>query len=145
MGCGCSLMTPYEKCALLLKDYNNLVLQRKLLIDNKEIIEKKKTDKKEHSYRIRIYKNLVSLNEMPLTNLEGHKLKQLNDLFLVLLTEESKMKKNNSKNASNNIEENDFKNEILIMNKNRIIKGRNKEIISMKNDKTNKICQIMKI
>ena len=80
---------------------------------------------------------MSQINKKPLNRLETQKLKQLNDLFLVLLTEESKMKKNNSKNASNNIEENDFKNEILIMNKNRIIKGRNKEIISMKNDKTN--------
>ena len=122
MGCGCSLMTPYEKCALLLKDYNNLVLQRKLLIDNKAIIEKKKTDKMEHSYRIRIYKNLVSLNEMPLTNLEGHKLKQLNDLFLVLLSEESNMNKrcdsinDNEGNKLNN-------NDVLIIHQN-IIKGR---------------------
>jgi len=145
MGCGCGLISPYEECAFLLKDFNKLVLQRKELNDKKMIDEKKKTDKKAFKFKKNIKKNLEEINKKPLNRLETQKLKQLNDLFLVLLTEESKMKKNNSKNASNNIEENDFKNEILIMNKNRIIKGRNKEIISMKNDKTNKICQIMKI
>ena len=145
MGCGCGLISPYEECAFLLKDFNKLVLQRKELNDKKMIDEKKKTDKKAFNFRENIKKNLEEINKKPLNRLETQKLKQLNDLFLVLLTEESKMKKNNSKNASNNTEENDFKNEILIMNKNRIIKGRNKEIISMKNDKTNKICQIMKI
>ena len=137
MGCGCGLISPYEECAFLLKDFNKLVLQRKELNDKKLIDEKKKTDKKAFNFRENIKKNLEEINKKTLNRLETQKLKQLNELFLVLLTEESKMKKNNSKNASNNIEENDFKNEILIMNKNRIIKGRNKEIISMKNDKTN--------
>ena len=136
MGCGCGLISPYEECAFLLKDFNKLVLQRKELNDKKMIDEKKKTDKKAFNFRENIKKNLEEINKKPLNRLETQKLKKLNELFLVLLTEESKMKKNNS-NSSNNIEENDFKNEILIMNKNRIIKGRNKEIISMKNDKTN--------
>ena len=144
MGCGCGLISPYEECAFLLKDFNKLVLHRKELNDKKMIDEKKKTDKKAFNFRENIKKNLEEINKKPLNRLETQKLKKLNELFLVLLTEESKMKKNNS-NSSNNIEENDFKNEILIMNKNRIIKGRNIKTISMKNDKTNKICQIIKI
>ena len=120
MGCGCFLMTPYERCAFLLKDYNKLVIQRKLLINNKEINEKKKTDKKEHNYRVKIYKNLINLNNQPLTNLEGQKLKQLNDLFLVLLSEESDMNKKcdsiNINNEGNELNNND----VLIINPNKI-------------------------
>ena len=120
MGCGCFLMTPYERCAFLLKDYNKLVIQRKLLIHNKEINEKKKTDKKEHNYRVKIYKNLINLNNQPLTNLEGQKLKQLNDLFLVLLSEESDMNKKcdsiNINNEGNELNNND----VLIINPNKI-------------------------
>ena len=113
-------MTPYERCAFLLKDYNKLVIQRKLLINNKEINEKKKTDKKEHNYRVKIYKNLINLNNQPLTNLEGQKLKQLNDLFLVLLSEESDMNKKcdsiNINNEGNELNNND----VLIINPNKI-------------------------
>ncbi len=116
MGCGCGLISPYEECAFLLKDFNKLVLQRKELNDKKMIDEKKKTDKKAFNFRENIKKNLEEINKKPLNRLETQKLKQLNDLFLVLLTEESNMKKND--NNSNNEEENN--DDILIVNSNKI-------------------------
>ena len=124
MGCGCIFMTPYEKCAFLLKDYNKLIIQRKLLINKKEIKEKKKTDKKELNYRLKIFKNLENINKKHLTNIEVEKLKQLNDLFIVLLTEESDIKK--KCDSINNIEGNELinNNDILIVNPNKI-KGKN--------------------
>ena len=119
MGCGCGLMNPYEECAFLLKDFNKLVLKRKDFMNKKMIKEKRKTDKKASNYRIKIYKNLENINKNNLTKIESQKLKQLNDLFLVLLTEESNMNKND------NIEEIEMNNndEILIMNTNKINKA----------------------
>ena len=131
MGCGCGLLNPYEECAYLLKDFNKLVLQRKEFINNKKIKEKKQTDKKALYYRVKIYKNLEEINSKPMTRLETQKLKQLNDLFLVLLTEESNMKKK----ENNNIDDNDINSkEILIVNSNKI-NGKNKKFIEIK-DKT---------
>ena len=119
MGCGCGLMNPYEECAFLLKDFNKLVLKRKDFMNKKMIKEKRKTDKKASNYRIKIYKNLENINKNNLTKIESQKLKHLNDLFLVLLTEESNMNKND------NIEEIEMNNndEILIMNTNKINKA----------------------
>ena len=77
-------------------------------------------DNKAFNYRVKIYKNLENINKMPLTRIEAQKLKQLNDLFLVLLTEESNMKKEDN---SNNIEEDE--DDILIVNGN-LIKERKK-------------------
>ena len=117
MGCGCGLITPYEKCAFLLKDFNLLVLQRKEFMNKNMAIEKKKTDKEALKFHTNILKNLEEINKKQLNKLETQKLKQLNELFLVLLSEESKLKKN----SSNNIEEENLsKNEILIMNPNKI-------------------------
>ena len=131
MGCGCGLLNPYEECAYLLKDFNKLVLQRKEFINNKKIKEKKQTDKKALYYRVKIYKNLEEINSKPMTRLETQKLKQLNDLFLVLLTEESNMKKK----ENNNIDDNDINSkEILIVNSNKK-KKKNKKFIEIK-DKT---------
>ena len=133
MGCACGLITPYEKCAFLLKDFNILVLQRKELIENNMVIEKKKTDKKALNYQLNVLKNLQGINKKSLNRLETQKLKQLNELFVVLLSEESDLKKNNN---SNNIEEENIdKNEILITDMNKI-NERNKNIISLKNNKT---------
>ena len=115
MGCGCGL-SPYEECAYLLKDFNKLVIQRKNLMSKRMIKEKKKSDSKALNYRVIIYKNLESINNKHLTRIETQKLKQLNDLFLVLLTEESNMKKNDN---SNNIEE-ENNDDILIVNSNKI-------------------------
>ena len=115
MGCGCGL-SPYEECAYLLKDFNKLVIQRKNLMSKRMIKEKKKSDSKALNYRVKIYKNLESINNKHLTRIETQKLKQLNDLFLVLLTEESNMKKNDN---SNNIEE-ENNDDILIVNSNKI-------------------------
>ena len=119
MGCGCGLMNPYEECAFLLKDFNKLVLKRKDFMNKKMIKEKRKTDKKASNYRIKIYKNLENINKNNLTKIESQKLKHLNDLFLVLLTEESNINKND------NIEEIEMNNndEILIMNTNKINKA----------------------
>ena len=133
MGCGCGLLTPYEECAFLLKDFNKLVIERKNLMVRKMIDEKKKTDKKALAYRVKLYKTLETINNRQLTPIETKKLKQLNDLFLVLLTEESNMKKNE---ISNNIEENANNNdEILIMNSNKI-KGRYKKENEIKKNRT---------
>ena len=136
MGCGsCGLMNPYEECAFLLKDYNKLVIQRKELIEKKMLQEKKKTDKKALFYKVKIYKKLEEINKKPLNRLETQKLKQLNDLFIVLLTEESDMKRNND--GSNNIDEDDMnKNEILIMNPIKIINGRSKNHNEIKKNRT---------
>ena len=130
MGCGCGLMTPYEECAFLLKDFNKLVIKRKELMVQKRIKEKKKTDNKAFNYRIKIYKHLEDINKKPLTNIEAQKLKQLNDLFLVLLTEESNMKKNDN---SIDIEENE--DDILIVNGN-LIKERKKNSNKIKKNRT---------
>ena len=128
MGCGCGILNPYEECAYLLKDFNKLVLQRKEFMNNKKIKEKKQTDKKALYYRVQIYKNLEEINRKPMTRLETQKLKQLNDLFLVLLTEESNMKKN----ENNNIDDNDINSkEILIVNSSKI-NGKNKKYIKIK-------------
>ena len=122
MGCGCGLMNPYEECAFLLKDFNKLVLKRKDFMNKKMIKEKRKTDKKASNYRIKIYKNLENINKNNLTKIESQKLKHLNDLFLVLLSEESNMNKrcdsinDNEGNKLNN-------NDVLIIHQN-IIKGR---------------------
>ena len=116
MGCGCGL-NPYEECAFLLKDFNKLVLQRKALMDRNLIKEKRKTDNKALNYRKKIYNNLENINNKHLTRIEMKKLKQLNDLFLALLTEESNIKK---KDASNNFYENGLNDrDILIMNTNK--------------------------
>ena len=116
MGCGCGL-NPYEECAFLLKDFNKLVLQRKALMDRNLIQEKRKTDNKALNYRKKIYNNLENINNKHLTRIEMKKLKQLNDLFLALLTEESNIKK---KDASNNFYENGLNDrDILIMNTNK--------------------------
>ena len=121
MGCGCGL-NPYEECAFLLKDFNKLVLQRKALMDRNLIQEKRKTDNKALNYRKKIYNNLENINNKNLTRIEMKKLKQLNDLFLALLTEESNIKK---KDASNNFYENGLNDrDILIMNTNKF-NGRN--------------------
>ena len=121
MGCGCGL-NPYEECAFLLKDFNKLVLQRKALMDRNLIQEKRKTDNKALNYRKKIYNNLENINNKHLTRIEMKKLKQLNDLFLALLTEESNIKK---KDASDNFYENGLNDrDILIMNTNKF-NGRN--------------------
>ena len=135
MGCGCGLINPYEKCAFLLKDFNILVLQRKELVENNMTKEKKKTDTKALNYQKNILNNLQEINKKSLNRIETQKLKQLNELFVVLLSEESNLKKNNN---SNNIEEDNLdKNEILITcTNNNKINERNKNIISSKKNKT---------
>ena len=135
MGYGCGLINPYEKCAFLLKDFNILVLQRKELVENNMTKEKKKTDTKALNYQKNILNNLQEINKKSLNRIETQKLKQLNELFVVLLSEESNLKKNNN---SNNIEEDNLdKNEILITcTNNNKINERNKNIISSKKNKT---------
>ena len=119
MGCSCGL-SPYEECAYLLKDFNKLVIQRKNLMSKRMIKEKKKSDSKALNYRVKIYKNLESINNKHLTRIETQKLKQLNDLFLVLLSEESDMNKKcdsiNINNEGNELNNND----VLIINPNKI-------------------------
>ena len=132
MGCGCGL-TPYEECAYLLKDFNKLVIQRKELMSKKMIKEKKKTDKKALNFRTKIYKNLEAINNKYLTRIETQKLKQLNDLFLVLLTEESNMKKNDNSNNIGESQQND--DDILVVNYNKI-NGRNKNNNGIKKNRT---------
>ena len=129
MGCGCGL-SPYEECAYLLKDFNKLVIQRKNLMSKRMVKEKKKTDTKALNYRVKIYKNLESINKKHLTRIETQKLKQLNDLFLVLLTEESNMKKNDNSNIG---EENG--DDILIVNTNKI-KGKRNNYNGIKKNRT---------
>ena len=132
MGCGCGL-TPYEECAFLLKDFNKLVIQRKDLMTKRMIKEKKKTDGKALNYRVKIYKNLEAINNKHLSRIETQKLKHLNDLFLVLLTEESNMKKNENSNNIDDIQEN--KDDILIVDSNKI-NGRNKNNKGIKKNRT---------
>ena len=117
MGCGC-LMTPFEECAYLLEEFNNIISKRKEFMRKNMIIEKRKLDKKVLGFRIRIYKILEMINKNNLTKLEIQRLKELNDLFLILLTEESNI--NHSDNS--NIEESKMidDDEILIMNTNKI-------------------------
>jgi len=124
MGCGCIFATPYEKCAFLLKDYNKLVLKRKNFVYNKEYNEKKKTDKKALDYKVKIYKKIKDINNKFLTQIETEKLKHLNDLYLVLLDEESKIK---SDNISNNKDNNNINDVNVNHYENLIIKANKKD------------------
>ena len=94
MGCSGGLKTPYEECAFLLREYELILRKRK---DNRYNInnsERKKLDKNAKSYKTKIYNNLEKINKDIKLEIEIKKLKQLNELFQVLLTEESEIYKN---------------------------------------------------
>ena len=93
MGCSFGLKTPYEECALLLREYQLLLRKRKDNIYTKNVQDKIKLDNSVKSYKTKIYDNLKEINDIVKSDLEISKLKYLNSVFQVLLTEESEMYK----------------------------------------------------
>ncbi len=95
MGCSGTFKSPYEECALLLKEYEVILRKRK---NNRKGKERKKLDKNAKNYKTKIYENLEKINKNVQSELEVKKLKYLNELFQVLLTEESEIYKDKNEN-----------------------------------------------
>ena len=93
MGCSFGLKTPYEECALLLREYQLLLRKRKDNIYTKNVQDKIKLDNSVKSYKTKIYDNLKEIHDIVKSDLEISKLKYLNSVFQVLLTEESEIYK----------------------------------------------------
>ena len=109
MGCGGGLINPYEQCAFLLREYELILRKRKDNILVKKG-DKKKLDKNAKIYKSKIYENLEKINKNIQSEIEVKKLKQLNELFQILLTEESEIYNNkNEEDKENNINEIDNK------------------------------------
>ena len=110
MGCGGGIKTPYEECAFLLREYELILRKRKDNIYTKKEKDNNNLDKNAKYYKSTIYENLEKINNNIKSDLEAKKLKQLNELFQVLLTEESQIYNNNKKEEEEN--------EIIIKNEN---------------------------
>ena len=109
MGCSGGLKTPYEECAFLLREYEIVLRKRKDNFYSKKDGDKQKLDKNAKMYRTKIYENLEKINKNIQSEIEVRKLKQLNELFQVLLTEESEIyndKNEDGKENNNQIKEN---------------------------------------
>ena len=109
MGCSGGLKTPYEECAFLLREYELVLRKRKDNFYSKKDGDKQKLDKNAKMYRNKIYENLEKINKNIQSEIEVRKLKQLNELFQVLLTEESEIyndKNEDGKENNNQIKEN---------------------------------------
>ena len=125
MGCSGGLKTPYEQCAFLLREYELVLRKRKDNFYIKKEGDKQKLDKNAKMYKTKIYENLEKINKNIQSEIEVRKLKQLNELFQVLLTEESEI--------YNNKNEDDKKNNNQIKdNKENKDKDKDKEIKIMK-------------
>ena len=102
MGCGNALKNPYERCAFLLREYELVLRKRKDLFNNKKEGEQKKIDRNVKDYKTKIYENLDKINKNLKTEIEIKKLKELNQLFQVLLTEESQIYNNKNEESGEN-------------------------------------------
>ena len=118
MGCGGGLKNPYEQCAFLLREYELELRKRKNNYFTKKEREKKKIDKNVKIYKTKIYENLEKINNNLKSDIEVKKLKQLNELFQVLLTEESEIyNKKNEENKKNDDKKGEMKEkEIIFLN-----------------------------
>ena len=121
MGCAGGLTSPYEHCAFLLREYELSLRKRKdNYFNTKKEKEKKKIDKNVKEYRSQICDNLDKINKTSKSEIEVKKLKQLNELFQILLTEESniyndKKEENYEKNIQDNIQNEKIEKSITIM------------------------------
>ena len=108
MGCGGGLKNPYEQCACLLRDYELELRKRKNNYYNvKKEREKKKIDENVKDYKNQIYENLDKINKSSKSDIEVKKLKYLNEIFQVLLTEESNIYNDKKEGENeNDIQEN---------------------------------------
>ena len=120
MGCAGGLTSPYEHCAFLLREYELSLRKRKdNYFNTKKEIEKKKIDKNVKEYRSQICDNLDKINKTSKSEIEVKKLKQLNELFQILLTEESniyndKKEENYEKNIQDNSQNEKMEKEIQL-------------------------------
>ena len=112
------MKSPYEQCAFFLKEYELELRKRKNNYFTKKDKEKKKIDKNVIIYKTKIYENLEKINNNLKSDLEIKKLKQLNELFQVLLTEESEIyNKKNEDNKKNDDKKGEMKEkEIIFLN-----------------------------
>ena len=116
MGCGGGLKNPYEQCAFLLREYELELRKRKNNYTSKKEKEKKKIDKNVKIYKTKIYENLEKINNNLKSDIEVKKLKQLNELFQVLLTEESEIyNKKNEENKENEDKKEDKKEKAILL------------------------------
>ena len=117
MGCSGGLKNPYEQCAFLLREYELELRKRKNNYFTKKEREKKKIDKNVKIYKTKIYENLEKINNNLKSDLEIKKLKQLNELFQVLLTEESQIYniKNEENKENDDIKEEKREKEVLLL------------------------------
>jgi hypothetical protein len=90
MGCGGGIKNPYEECAFLLREYE-LILKKRKNKNNIEEKERRNLDNDAKQYKKIINENLNKINKNIKTQIEIRKLKELNALFQVLLTEESEI------------------------------------------------------
>ncbi len=89
MGCGGALKNPYEEIAFLLREYELILKKRKN--NNIEEKERRNLDNDAKQYKKIINENLNKINKNIKSQIEIRKLKELNSLFQVLLTEESEI------------------------------------------------------
>ena len=90
MGCGGGIKNPYEECAFLLREYE-LILKKRKNNNNIEEKERRNLDNDAKQYKKIINENLNIINQNIKSQIEIRKLKELNALFQVLLTEESEI------------------------------------------------------
>ena len=90
MGCGGGIKNPYEECAFLLREYELILQKRKNYFNIKEK-EKRSLDNDAKQYKKIINENLNKINKNIKSEIEIRKLKELNELFQILLTEESEI------------------------------------------------------
>ena len=90
MGCGGGIKNLYEECAFLLREYE-LILKKRKNNNNIEEKERRNLDNDAKQYKKIINENLNKINKNIKTQIEIRKLKELNSLFQVLLTEESQI------------------------------------------------------
>ncbi len=118
MGCSGGLKTPYEQCAILLREYELILRKRKDKFYSRKD-NYKKLDKNAKEYKEKIYENLAKINNSVKSEIEVKKLKQLNELFQILLTEESQIyndKKEEEKEDDQ--KELEKRKEVLVLNDN---------------------------
>ena len=91
MGCGGGIKNPYEECAFLLREYEIIIKKRKDKYNNIEEKERRSLDNDAKQYKKIINENLNKINKNIKTPLDSRKLKELNELYQILLTEESEI------------------------------------------------------